>query len=429
MSFSQISKLSTKAIILVVAFTTLGVVATTICFNLFAAPFATQFVIALVLIGLCGGAGAYACLKLFAPFEPLGKAMDAALAGHATAELPFRDRSDEFGTLARLIEKMQASGRERERERGGIEKIVACFGGALEALSRRDLTYRLTSEVPAEYRLLQANFNAALVQLEASMKDIDGGAADIASSAGEIHAAAREMASRTEREAAALEETSAAVNQLMSAVTKSEQGAKEANTAAGEAQNRAVEGCDVAKNAVDAIRAIAQSSSEIGQIIGVINEIAFQTNLLALNAGVEAARAGDAGRGFAVVASEVRALAQRSGEAAKRIRDLISRSEAQVDNGVRLVEDSGTAFDKIVQEIATIYLLVTSIADSQRQQATALREIETAVEQLDHTTQQNAAMAEESCAACDTMADHARDLTKRVGQFTLSNNRRMAHAA
>jgi methyl-accepting chemotaxis protein len=384
---------------------------------------------ALVLIVACGGTGAYIFLKLFAPFGPLSRAMEDAMAGRFAEAVPFQDRSDEFGDLARVIEKFDASVRERELQRAGIDKIVSCFGGALEALARHDLTYRLNRDVPAEYKLLQSNFNTALAQLETSMKDIEAGASDIATSASEIHGAAKDMASRTEHEASALEETSAAVNQLMSAVDKSEAGAKEANDAAAEAQNKAVEGCDVAKRAVDAIRAIAQSSSQITQIIGVINEIAFQTNLLALNAGVEAARAGDAGRGFAVVASEVRLLAQRSGEAAKEIREIISTSEKQVESGVRLVEDSGVAFDKIVHEIATIYTLVSTIADSQHQQASALREIETAVHELDHTTQQNAAMAEESCAACDEMSDHARDLTGRVGQFRISQSVRLSHAA
>jgi methyl-accepting chemotaxis protein len=386
-------------------------------------------VMALVLLALCGGAGAYVFLKLFAPLAPLSQAMEAVMAGRPVATVPFKDRDDEFGNLGRVIEKFAVVAQERESERAAIAKIVTCFSGALEALGRRDLTYRLTSDVPPEYKGLQANFNAALAQFEVAMKDIDGGATDIASNAAEIYSAARDMAARTEREAASLEETSAAVNQLLRAVEKSDEGAAQANHAAGEAQNRAVEGCDVAKDAIDAIRAIAQSSSEITQIIGVINDIAFQTNLLALNAGVEAARAGDAGRGFAVVASEVRGLAQRSAEAAKQIRDLIGKSESQVESGVRLVEESGRAFDKIVQEIATIYVLVTTIADSQREQTRALREIEGAVEALDRTTQQNAAMAEESCAACDTMAGHARDLTEEVQRFRTGQHRRLSHAA
>ncbi len=384
---------------------------------------------AVVLIVVCGGTGAYVFLKLFAPFAPLSRAMEDAMAGRFADEVPYKDRRDEFGNLARVIEKFKGVVREREMHRAGIDKIVSSFGGALEALAQHDLTYRLNSDIPAEYKLLQNHFNTALAQLETSMKAIDAGASDIATSASEIHGAAQEMATRTEHEASALEETSAAVNQLMAAVEKSEAGAKEANDAAAEAQNKAVEGCDVAKSAVNAIRAIAQSSGQITQIIGVINEIAFQTNLLALNAGVEAARAGDAGRGFAVVASEVRSLAQRSSEAAKEIRDIISTSEKQVESGVRQVEDSGVAFDTIVHEIETIYALVTTIAESQHQQASALREIETAVQQLDHTTQQNAAMAEESCAACDEMSGHAHDLSGRVGQFRTSQSVRLSNAA
>jgi methyl-accepting chemotaxis protein len=435
MSFTQISKLSTKAVVLVVAITCVSVVASTaivlaeVSAGEFGRALGRSVLPVVGLLAICGGAGAYGFLKLFAPFEPLSLAMEEAMAGRFSRDVPFKDRADEFGNLARVIKKLAVAVHEREEQRAGVEKIVTCFSGALEALARRDLTYRLTREVPDEYRALQSNFNAALAQLEAAMTDIDRGSSDIAASAAEINQAALEMAQRTEREAASLEETSAAVNQLLRAVEKSDEGAEQANHAAGEAQNCAVEGCDVAKDAIDAIRAIAQSSNEINQIIGVINDIAFQTNLLALNAGVEAARAGDAGRGFAVVASEVRELAQRSGTAAKQIRELISRSEAQVENGVTLVEKSGVAFDKIVQEVATIYQLVATIANSQREQTKALREIESAVETLDRTTQQNAAMAEESCAACDTMAAHAHDLTERVGRFRTSKAQPLSQAA
>jgi methyl-accepting chemotaxis protein len=379
----------------------------------------------IVLALLCGAVGWYVFARLFAPFRPLSKLMEEARAGRYSDSVPYTDRNDEFGELARVIELFNKSVAERRAQRAAaIEQVVSTIGEALASLSRRDLSYRLDQEVPPEYRVLKENFNHAAEQLEAAMRDIHRRAGEFASSSGEIHSASQQMAQRTEREAAALEQTSAAVSELGNAVRRSAEGAREANSAAATAKSDAHEGSETAREAVTAIRAIAQSSGEITQIIGVINEIAFQTNLLALNAGVEAARAGDAGRGFAVVASEVRSLAQRSGEAAKQIRQIITRSEEQVDDGVRLVEASGAAFGKIVSEIGGIYDLVATISATQDQQASALKEIDTAIQELDQTTQQNAAMAEQSCAAADGMAGHARELESCVGQFHVASDRR-----
>lgn len=372
----------------------------------------------LILALVCAGSGAYFFMRLFAPFRPLGRLMEDARKGKYAESVPYTDRTDEFGELARVIETFYKSAQERRVQRAAnIELVNSSFGEALAALAQRDLTYRLTKDVPTEYSALQRNLNEAISQLDAAMKDIDSRAGDIVAGSSEINKAAQDMAHRTEQEAAALEETSAAVNELSATVEKSAEGAKVAYDAAAAAKRNAEQGSLVAKNAVEAIRTIAQSSSEITQIIGVINEISFQTNLLALNAGVEAARAGDAGKGFAVVASEVRSLAQRSSEAAKQIKHLITTSEEQVEHGVKLVEESDGAFGKIVGEIATIYDLVNAISSSQREQASALKEIDTAVHQLDQTTQQNAAMAEESSAASRTMAGHAQELAGRVEEF------------
>ncbi len=164
---------------------------------------------------------------------------------------------------------------------------------------------------------------------------------------------------------------------------------------------------------------IEKSSQQIGQIIGVIDEIAFQTNLLALNAGVEAARAGDAGRGFAVVASEVRALAQRSAEAAKEIKALISASAQQVGSGVKFVGETGEALSRIVAQVAEINSAVGEIASAAQEQATGLAEVNTAVNQMDQVTQQNAAMVEQSTAASHALAGEAEELARLTGRFQL----------
>ena len=175
----------------------------------------------------------------------------------------------------------------------------------------------------------------------------------------------------------------------------------------------------VVRETVQAMAGIDNSSREISNIIGVIDEIAFQTNLLALNAGVEAARAGDAGRGFAVVATEVRALAQRSADAAKEIKTLISTSRRQVQSGVKLVDETGTALGRIVAQVTRLNELIAGIAAAALEQATALNQVNMAVSQMDRVTQQNAAMVEQSTAASHALAGEAVELARLVGQFQL----------
>ena len=187
------------------------------------------------------------------------------------------------------------------------------------------------------------------------------------------------------------------------------------NTANRDAQNSA----EVVRKAVEAMDGISNSSTQIGRIIGVIDEIAFQTSLLALNAGVEAARAGEAGRGFAVVASEVRALAQRSAEAAKEIKILVSTSSDLVDNGVRLVDDAGASLARIMSQVAEINELIGDIASGAVEQSTAIAQVNVAVNQMDQMTQQNAAMVEESAAAGDALSQEATSLADLVGQFRI----------
>ncbi|MCF6371387.1 methyl-accepting chemotaxis protein, partial [Rhizobium halophilum] len=214
----------------------------------------------------------------------------------------------------------------------------------------------------------------------------------------EISQSAEDLSKRTEQQAASLEETAAALDQITTNVANSSKRAEEARTVAIQANENARQSGTVVANAVDAMGKIEQSSNQISSIIGVIDDIAFQTNLLALNAGVEAARAGEAGKGFAVVAQEVRELAQRSATAAKEIKDLIRNSSVEVANGVQLVSQTGEALKTIETYIVTINQHMDAIATSSREQSVGLSEVNTAVNQMDQVTQQNAAMVEEANA-------------------------------
>lgn len=306
---------------------------------------------------------------------------------------------------------------EESAQRRSLAMVVTSFGEGLKALAGRDLTYRLSQVLPEGYQGLQRDFNAALEQLASALHEIDIRAADIASTTRQISGAAEDMAIRTEKQAATLEQTSAAVEEVTSTVSLSANNAKAASNQATSAYEEAQQGELGAQDMIAAMQRIAGSSAEITQIIDVIDEIAFQTNLLALNAGVEAARAGDAGKGFAVVASEVRALAGRSAEAAKKIKMLIQTSKHEVENGVGLVDVSSALLRRIASDTGRINALMAEIAVKQHEQAISLSEISNAVTQMDQTTQQNAAMAEESNAAARSMADNALHLSQLTSRF------------
>jgi methyl-accepting chemotaxis protein len=299
------------------------------------------------------------------------------------------------------------------------EAVMRALGNALVALAEGDLTYRIQETLPGQYLPLRDDFNAALAQLADSMSGIRTSTASINTGVDEIAQASDDLSRRTEQQAATLEQTSAALNDITEAVKQASTDAALAQQAVGNASTTAQHSRDVVGHAVAAMGLISGSSREISQIIGLIDEIAFQTNLLALNAGVEAARAGDAGRGFAVVASEVRALAQRSADAAKSIKTLIATSSQQVGQGVRLVEETGEALQSIVQNVADIERLTTSIANGAHRQSNGLTEINAAVGQMNVAVQQNAAMVEQSTAAAHSLRNETGQLFNAVGTFRI----------
>lgn len=315
---------------------------------------------------------------------------------------------------------------ENERKRNEDERaakaaeqahVVRTLATSLRGLAEGDLTAAITEPFTAEYEQLRTDFNLATDKLLAAMQTIITNAGAIRSGAGEISQAADDLSRRTEQQAASLEETAAALDEITATVRKTAEGAGQANTVVGGARTDAEASGRVVREAVAAMSEIEKSARQISQIIGVIDEISFQTNLLALNAGVEAARAGDAGRGFAVVASEVRALAQRSSEAAKEIKGLISTSSQHVETGVELVGQAGDALGLIVSKVGEISTLIAEIAASAQEQATGLAQVNTAVNEMDQVTQQNAAMVEQSTAASHSLTQEAEELMRLVSRF------------
>jgi methyl-accepting chemotaxis protein len=331
---------------------------------------------------------------------------------------------DKAAADAQTAELARTAEAERQRAEAATvaaqaEMVVGSIGKGLERLAANDLMFRIDHALPGAYERLRSNFNAAMDKLQATMRAIAANTQGVQSGAAEITQASDDLSRRTEQQAAALEETAAALEHITSTVRKTADGAGSARQLVSDARVDAERSGVVVGETVTAMTKIEGSSREISNIIGVIDEIAFQTNLLALNAGVEAARAGDAGRGFAVVATEVRALAQRSADAAKEIKNLISTSGGQVESGVKLVNETGKALERISSQVAKLNTLVVEIAASAQEQASGLAEVNSAIGQMDKVTQQNAAMVEEATAASHGMAHEAGELVRLVGQFQI----------
>lgn len=309
------------------------------------------------------------------------------------------------------------------------QKLVSdCFGKAMSAIVAKDVSYRITDDLPAAYHQLRDDFNHALDQLTSTISEIDSAASQIHAGSQEIRSAADALAKRTEQQAASIEETAAALEEITTTVKDSSRRAEEAGQLVSKARAGAEKSGQIVQRAVTAMGAIDSSSREISSIIGVIDEIAFQTNLLALNAGVEAARAGDAGKGFAVVAQEVRELAQRSAQAAKEIKSLIHTSSSEVEGGVRLVRETGIALKTIGEQISDINRHMEGIATSAKEQSIGLAEVNAAVNSMDQTTQQNTAMVEQSTAASASLAEEAAKLRALVAQFSFEQSVLQVHA-
>ncbi|WP_413228807.1 methyl-accepting chemotaxis protein [Agrobacterium rubi] len=378
------------------------------------------------------------------PIQRMTGSMSSLASGNVDLEIPGADRKDEIGKMAqnvvifrnnaiervRLEQEADANRSMSEKERIAREEqkakeaadtsfAVDNLADALSRLADGDVSYRISQPFVQHLDVVRANFNSSAEKLQSALNRVADNARGIDAGANEIRAAADDLAKRTEQQAASVEETAAALEQITTTVKDSTKRAQEAGQLVSKARTGAEQSGDVVRKAVIAMEQIEKSSSEISNIISVIDEIAFQTNLLALNAGVEAARAGEAGKGFAVVAQEVRELAQRSANAAKDIKALITTSNGQVQQGVQLVGETGRALETIVAEVQEINRHVVAIVDGAQEQSSGLQQINTAVNQMDQDTQKNAAMVEEQTAASHTLAREAASLNHLLGQFKL----------
>jgi methyl-accepting chemotaxis protein len=383
------------------------------------------------------------------PLNVLSNRITTLQAGDLHTPVVYQQNGDEIGFLARALEGFRKDAIETLEQRRIAEEqqvtisnerarnaalteasaatqalVMQKVGQALELLANGDLNAKLDNLGP-DFEKLRVDFNLMVDSIAGAISQIKNTSLAVESGAGELADQAEQLARRTEQQAAALEETAAALDEVTSTVRNSSGNAAQTGSMVSEAKAEASLSAQVVRKAIGAMDRIQQSSSQIGQIIGVIDEIAFQTNLLALNAGVEAARAGEAGKGFAVVAQEVRELAQRSANAAKEIKQLINISNTEVSGGVALVNQTGDALLKIEDQIARINDGIIDIVESYRQQSSGLQEINSAINSMDQTTQQNAAMVEETTAACHELLSQSRVMQGAADRFRLQPNQYM----
>ncbi|WP_017672770.1 methyl-accepting chemotaxis protein [Blastomonas sp. AAP53] len=346
--------------------------------------------------------------------------MEGLAQGDMTSPLPYLDNKDCVGRMSKAMLVFKDNAIARANADVALESVIGGVTTALNRLQQGDLSHTIDidANLDANANAISHAYNNATAELAELMSKVASAASNVLTGASEIRSASSDLAQRTEQQAASLEESAAAMQEVTSMVQETARNAGEVGKQMSEAHAAATTGGDVVRRAVGAMGAIQKSSSQITSIIDVIDGIAFQTNLLALNAGVEAARAGDAGKGFAVVANEVRALAQRSADAAKDIKELITASNAGVSDGVALVDETGSVLLQISDRVAAINARITEISSSTQTQALRLQQVNLAVGDMDKMTQQNAAMVEESNAAARSLAEEATDLSAVVQRFS-----------
>jgi len=374
-------------------------------------------IVAIAILAMVYGAGSMIRRSIVNPLVDTATAMERMAQGDYSLDVEGADRQDEIGIMARAMAVFRNNGIARQKAERDQQEVVAALSAGLDSMARQNLEYRIDQTFPEGYEELRDNYNSACNALASAMRTVRVGASSVLGSISELRVATDDLAMRNEQQASSLAATAGTMNSVTGSVRETATGAQSVHNAIAAAHEQANAGGDVVRQAVAAMAQIEASAQAISQIITVIDGIAFQTNLLALNAGVEAARAGESGKGFAVVATEVRALAQRSAEAAQNIKTLIENSTSQVGEGVRLVDATGERLTGIVDQIAAVDGLVSRIAQAATQQAESLEQVNVAVAAMDRMTQANAAMVEQSSAATHSLSSEAQALTDLVSSF------------
>ncbi|MDR6786820.1 methyl-accepting chemotaxis protein [Sphingomonas sp. BE138] len=354
------------------------------------------------------------------PITALTRRMADLAAGKNDVDVPDAGRADELGDMARAVLVFRDAAQAKLTSDQEREQAMRAIGDGLHRLSDADLTVRLGA-LPGSFAALAQDFNDAVGKLSDLTCNVRRSVETIKQNADEISQSARDLSARSEQQASSLRETAAAMDEITGTVREGAANAADANKAMAEARDAAEHGGEVVRKSVAAMNGIDQASREIADIISVIDGIAFQTNLLALNAGVEAARAGEAGKGFAVVASEVRALAQRSADAASDVKTRIMSAIHHVQSGVELVDATGQALHRIIDRVGSVSVIMDTIARNSDHQAQSLGQVNIAINEMDGVTQQNAAMVEESTAAANLLARESEQLAGAVAIFTVED--------
>ncbi|WP_294330319.1 methyl-accepting chemotaxis protein [uncultured Sphingomonas sp.] len=354
---------------------------------------------------------------LVAPLAHLAEAVQALEPG-ASAAVPEAHRDDELGDLARAIDKFNGHVAAAEAQKNALtDTIVLTVGSGLQRLAEGDLTTTIEAELTGPFDRLKRDFNAAIDSLRGLIGSVHSGATNLRQGSSEIAVASEDLARRTEANAASLETTTHVVGEIDGRLKTSVEAAAGTVARANQTMEAVTAGRSRVSNAVGAMSRVSESAKGIDTVIEGLDKIAFQTRVLAMNAAVEAGRAGEAGRGFAVVADLVSALAMRAEEEAGRARDQLTVTQVEIGAAVSAVEDVDGAFDSISENAQSVHQLLAQVAEDNRVQSAAISRLNETIRTMDQSTQQNAAMVEETSAAARNLMGEVADLAERAGRF------------